>query len=81
MKLSAGFKSDSVEDDEKLSFLLEDAQRDDDDDDDGPEVDDEEYPANPSLEDEGDPWVAPRRKPLDSAGESMSHPVSHLFIL
>ena len=81
-----GVKTDSIEDDEKLSFLLEDAQRDegdDCDDDDGDEGDvnddddddDDVYKANRSLEDEGDPWIAPRRKPLDSAGESMSHPV------
>jgi hypothetical protein len=67
---------------EKLSFLLEDAQRDgsSSSSDGGVEEadveEDEHYKGHPSLEDEGDPWLAPRRRPLDSAGESMSHPVS-----
>ena len=70
-------KSDSVEDEDKLSFLLEDAQRDGSDDDADEEEEDEDFSKDhPSLEDEGDPWRAPRRQPLDSAGESLSHPVS-----
>ena len=71
-------KSGSIDEDDKLSFLLEDAQRDDDDDDIEPDDDDDDVdlPGNSTLEDEGDPWAAPRRKPLDSAGESLSHPVS-----
>ena len=75
-------KLTSFEDDDKLSFLLEDAQRDGSDgSDDSSESqghDDEAYSKghHPALEDEGDPWRAPRREPLDSAGECLSHPVS-----
>ncbi len=55
---------------------MEDAQRDGSDDEDEDEDEDELSKGHPSLEDEGDPWRAPRREPLDSAGESLSHPVS-----
>ncbi len=62
---------------------MEDAQRDESDDEVQEEDDDDDELAkgHPSLEDEGDPWRAPRREPLDSAGESLSHPVSKTFLV
>ena len=46
----------------------------------GEEDEDEHSKGHPSLEDENGPWRAPIRGPLDSTGESLSHPVCTTFL-